>query len=52
MMILSGAILVVALEIDEWTQPELYRSTPSERLLTRQRSTSSRPWRLPAGRTE
>ena len=27
LIILSGAILVLAPEIDEWTQPELYRST-------------------------
>jgi uncharacterized iron-regulated membrane protein len=33
-IVLSGVVLVLALEIDEWTQPGLYRSTPSERPLS------------------
>ena len=40
-IILSGAILVLAPEIDEWTQPSLYRSTPSERLLTPEQAVAS-----------
>ena len=41
LIILSGAILVLAPEIDEWTQPELYRSTPSERTLTPEQAVAS-----------
>ena len=41
LIILSGAILVLAPEIDEWTQPELYRSTPSERILTPEQAVAS-----------
>ena len=32
---------MLAPEIDEWTQPELYRSTPSERLLTPEQAVGS-----------
>ncbi len=33
-IVLSGVVLVLAPEIDEWTQPGLFRSTPSERPLS------------------
>ena len=32
---------MLAPEIDEWTQPELYRSTPSERILTPEQAVAS-----------
>jgi hypothetical protein len=51
LIILSGAILVLAPEIDEWTQPELYRSTPSERLLTPEQAVASATWCAGAGST-